>query len=42
MSSFRPLHRQAAQHFDERFVGKQSESFLNQPEQPFGSLGTEP
>ena len=33
MSSFCPLHRQAAQHFDEHFIGKQSESFLSQPEQ---------
>ena len=33
MSSLRPLHRQAAQHFDERFIRKQSESFLSQPEQ---------
>ena len=33
MSSLRPLHRQAAQHFDERFIHKQSESFLSQPEQ---------
>ena len=32
MSSLRPLHRQAAQHFDERFIRKQSESFLSQPE----------
>ena len=29
MSSLRPLHRQATQHFDERY--KQSESFLSQP-----------
>ena len=28
-----PLHRQAAQHFDEHFIRKQSESFLSQPEQ---------
>ena len=33
MSSLRPLHRQAAQHFDERFIHKQGESFLSQPEQ---------
>ena len=33
MSSLRQLHRQAAQHFDECFIRKQSESFLNQPEQ---------
>ena len=33
MSSLRPLHRQAAQHFDERNKRKQSESFLSQPEQ---------
>ena len=33
MSSFHPLHRQAAQHFDERFICKQTESFLSQPEQ---------
>ena len=32
MSSLRPLHRQAAQHFDERYKRKQSESFLSQPE----------
>ena len=32
MSSLRPLHRQAAQHFDERNKRKQSESFLSQPE----------
>ena len=31
--SFRQLHQQAAQHFDERFIRKQSESFLSQPEQ---------
>ena len=33
MSSLHPLHRRAAQHFDERFIRKQSESFLSQPEQ---------
>ena len=33
MSSLRPLYRQAAQHFDERLIRKQSESFLSQPEQ---------
>ena len=33
MSSLRPLHRQAAQNFDERFIRKQSDSFLSQPEQ---------
>ena len=33
MSSLRPLHRQAAQQFDESFIGKQSVSFLSQPEQ---------
>ena len=32
MSSLRPLHRQAAQHFDERFICKQIESFLSRPE----------
>ena len=32
MSSLRPLYRQAATHFDERFILKQSESFLSQPE----------
>ena len=32
MSSLHPLHRQAAKHFDERFISKQSESFLSQPE----------
>ena len=32
-SSLRPRHRQAAQHFDKRFIRKQSESFLRQPEQ---------
>ena len=32
MSSLRPLHQQAAQHFDERFIRKQSESFLSQSE----------
>ena len=32
MSSLRPLHRQAAQHFDERYKRKQSESFLSQQE----------
>ena len=35
MSSLRPSDRQAAQHFDERFIRKQSEN------KPFGSLGTE-
>ena len=30
MSGLRPSHRQAAQHFDERFTRKQSESFLSQ------------
>ena len=33
MSSTSPLHGQAAQHFDERFIRKQIESFLSQPEQ---------
>ena len=33
MSSLHPLHRQAAQHCDERFLRKKSESFLSQPEQ---------
>ena len=33
MSSLRPSDRQAAQHFDERFIRKQNK--------PFGSLGTE-
>ena len=33
MSSVPPSHRQAAQHFDERFIRKQNESFLSQPEQ---------
>ena len=33
MSSLRPLHRQAAHNFDERFIRKQSELFLSQPEQ---------
>ena len=33
MSRLHPLHRQAAQHFDEHFIRKQSESFLSQPEQ---------
>ena len=32
MSSPSPLHRQATQHFDERFIRKQSESFLSQRE----------
>ena len=32
MSSPRPLHRQAAQHFDECYKRKQSESFLSQQE----------
>ena len=32
MSSLRPVHRQAAQHFGERFIRKQSKSFLSQPE----------
>ena len=32
MSSLRLLHRQAAQHFDERYKRKQSESFLSQQE----------
>ena len=32
MSRLRPLHQQAAQHFDERYKRKQSESFLSQPE----------
>ena len=32
MSSLCSLHQQAAQHFDERFIRKQSESFLSQPE----------
>ena len=32
MSSLRPLHQQAAQHFDERYKRKQSESFLSQQE----------
>ena len=32
MLSLHPLHRQAAQHFDERYKRKQSESFLRQPE----------
>ena len=33
MSSLRPFHQQAAQHFDERFIHKQNESFLSQPTQ---------
>ena len=33
MSSLHSLHQQAAQHFDERFIRKQSESFLSQPEE---------
>ena len=33
MSILQPLHQQDAQHFDERFIRKQSESFLSQPEQ---------
>ena len=33
MTSLRPLHRQAALHFDECFIRKQSEAFLSQPEQ---------
>ena len=37
MSSLRPLHRQAAQHFDERYKRKQTAS----QNTPFGSLGTE-
>ena len=41
MSSLHPLHRQAAQHFYQRVIYNQSESFLRQPEQTFGSLGTE-
>ena len=32
MSSPSPLHRLAAQHFDERYKRKQSESFLSQQE----------
>ena len=32
MLSLRLLHRQAGQHFDERYIPKQSESFLSQPE----------
>ena len=32
MSSPSPLHRLAAQHFDERYKRKQRESFLSQPE----------
>ena len=32
MSGLRPLHRQAAQNFDERNKRTQSESFLSQPE----------
>ena len=32
MSSLRQLQRQAAQHFDERYKRKQSESCLSQPE----------
>ena len=32
MPSLRPLHWQAAQHFDVRFIRKQSESYLSQPE----------
>ena len=32
ISSPSPLHRLAAQHFDERYKRKQSESFLSQPE----------
>ena len=31
MLSLRPLHRQAAQHFDERFLRKQSALFLTRP-----------
>ena len=37
MWSLRPLHRQAAQHFDERYKRKQTAS----QNIPFGSLGTE-
>ena len=33
MSSLRPSDWQAAQHFDERFIRKQSGSFLSQPKQ---------
>ena len=33
MSILRPLDRKAAQHFDERFIRKQSEPFLSQPKQ---------
>ena len=33
MLSLHPLHWQAAQHFDERLIRKQSESLLSQPEQ---------
>ena len=33
MWSLCPFHQQAAQHFDERFIAKQNESFLSQPEQ---------
>ena len=40
MSSLRLFHQQEAQHFDERFIRKQCESFLSKPE-PFGFLGTE-
>ena len=32
MSNLCPLHRLAAQHFDERFISKQNESFLSQAE----------
>ena len=41
MPNLRPLHRQAAQYFDERFIGKQNESFPFSQNKPFGSLGTE-
>ena len=41
MSSPRLLHRQAAQHIDERYKRKQSELFLSQQERTIGSLGTE-
>ena len=37
MSSLRPLHQQAAQHFDERYKWKQRAS----QSAPFGSLDTE-
>ena len=39
MSSLRPLHWQAAQHFDERFICRVSHFWASQ-NRPFGSLDT--